>query len=84
MARIIIYTKSYCPYCKRALDILDTLNNEYTNIEVDNGSEEFEKLKQELNYRMVPIIIINGKFIGGCNELEKLNDSGELEELINE
>jgi len=54
------------------------------NIEIDNGSEEFEDLKEKLNFRTVPMIFIGGKFIGGCSELIELNESGELVKILKE
>jgi len=85
MVKIKLYTKSYCPFCHRAIEILKNLNVDFENFEVNtmqNGEEIYEKIKEKTGHQTVPQIFINDKFIGGCDELEELNESGELKELI--
>jgi len=82
MVKIIIYTWSYCPYCKMAKNLLKSLNLDFKEINVEN-SEKLKKLKEKTNYKTVPQIFINDKFIGGFDNLFKLKESGELENILN-
>ena len=84
MVKVKLFTKSYCPYCHRALDLLKELGADVENIEVDNGNEEWEteKEKQEQRHTTVPMIFIGDKFIGGSDELQELNNSGKLKEML--
>lgn len=45
---------------------------------MDDKPEELEKIKNKYNHQTVPIILLNGKFIGGCDDLQKLEKSGKL------
>jgi alkyl hydroperoxide reductase subunit F len=83
MVEIKMFSKSYCPYCNRAKKVLDSMELEYTDIDVTNGNtEEFEEAREKEEFYTVPMIYIGGKFIGGSLELSELIESGEFEELI--
>ena len=81
---IEMYTKTYCPYCVKAKELLKnkgvSVIKEY-NVETD--TEKFtEMLTRSSNRRTVPQKFINNKHIGGCDDLYALNDAGKLDELL--
>lgn len=83
MANILIYTKTYCPYCVRAKSLLDILEAKYTLINLDEQPEYMtEMLAKSNGARSVPQIFINGKHIGGCDDMYALHEKGELEKLL--
>lgn len=83
MAKIEIYTKATCPYCLRAMDLLNKKGINYTRIEVGDIPEKRAALKVKANGRhTVPQIFINNHAIGGCDDLFELDKSGELDQLI--
>ncbi len=73
MKKIQIYTVDYCPYCKKALAFLREHNVEFENIDItDNESEMREQLGKMYNIEgrvTVPQIIVDGKRIGGCDDM---------------
>ena len=73
-----IWTWSYCPFCRKAEEILKKNNIKFEAHIMDNKPEELEKMKNKYNHQTVPIILLNGKFIGGCDDLQKLEKSGKL------
>jgi len=78
-----IYTKGFCPYCWRAKHLLDEKGVEYAEIAVDYGGEAREQMIQRANGRTtVPQIFIDGRHIGGCDDLMALERGGKLDELI--
>ncbi|CAH1098930.1 unnamed protein product [Psylliodes chrysocephalus] len=82
---IVIFTKSYCTYCKLALDILDRCGARYTEIVLDrrDDGEEIQRILGELTgSRTVPRIFINNTCLGGCTECKRLFETGELQKLI--
>ncbi|MGH7884222.1 MAG: glutaredoxin 3 [Thermodesulfobacteriota bacterium] len=82
MNKVIIYTSSYCPYCKRAKGLLDSKGVDYTEINLtDSPDERFELIKKH-NWRTVPMILINDKLIGGFDELAGLERSKELDKIL--
>lgn len=82
MAKIEIYTKPYCPYCERAMALLTQKGAEYQEI-VASGDA---RLRSEMNERSgrftYPQIFIDGKHIGGCDDLMALDRRGGLDPLL--
>ena len=82
MAKIEIYTKPYCPYCERAMALLTEKGAEYTKIVASDDPA----LRSEMNARSgratYPQIFIDGKHIGGCDDLMALDRRGGLDPLL--
>lgn len=84
MAKIKIYTTEYCPYCKKAKNLLVSKNAEFEEIDITNDPDMRIKLIEITGGRKtVPQIFINDEHIGGYTDLEKLNLSGSLDLLLN-
>jgi glutaredoxin 3 len=78
-----IYTKTFCPYCWRAKQLLESKGVEYREISVDYGGELREQMIVRANGRTtVPQIFIREHHVGGCDDLFALDRSGRLDELI--
>ena len=78
-----IYTKTFCPYCWRAKQLLDSKGVEYREISVDYGGEIREQMILRANGRTtVPQIFIREQHVGGCDDLYALNDAGKLDPLL--
>ncbi|MEI8388868.1 MAG: glutaredoxin 3 [bacterium] len=84
MAKVVAYTVDYCPYCKKAKALLNQKGVDFEDIDItDNEDEMREKLEKIANGRnTVPQIFINDVSIGGYTDLKALNDSGELDKLL--
>ncbi len=81
-AEIVIYSKSYCPFCIRAKQLLDSLQLDYQEISVDGKPELQDKMAQMAGARTVPQIFVDSKPIGGCDDLQALYRANELEALV--
>lgn len=76
---IKVYTASYCSYCVQAKALLKRENLSFEEINLDDQPELRHKLSSENNgYRTVPMIFVNGKFIGGYTELVQWQREGKL------
>ena len=75
----VLYTWSYCPFCVRAKRLLDERGVPYTEHVMDAEPEELDRVKQEYGHPTVPIVLIDGQFVGGCSELEALDRAGRLQ-----
>jgi glutaredoxin 3 len=83
VARIEIYTKSFCGYCWRARDLLDSKDVAYEEHVIDTGGPKREEMIQRANGRStVPQIFIDGRHIGGFTDLLALERAGMLDELL--
>jgi len=83
MAKIEIYTKMMCPYCSRAKALLKSKGSEFTDIPAYMDT----KVRAEMRSRAhgantFPQIFIDGKHIGGCDDLYALEAKGELDPLL--
>lgn len=83
MAKVEIYTTSWCPFCRRALALLDSKAVTYTNIDVEDSRDQ----KRAMSLRSggqtsVPQVFINDQHIGGYEELQATEDSGTLGALL--
>ena len=79
---IKIYSTSWCQPCAMAKKFLDSKNLEYEEINIEKNNISREDLHQLTGGRTVPQIIINGKSIGGFDDLILLNTNGKLDKLI--
>lgn len=83
MAKVQIYTTTYCPFCMRAKALLRSKSVEFEEIDVTDSAQMREKMiKLSGGRRTVPQIFINAKSIGGYDELRALEDAGKLDELL--
>ncbi|MDI2113010.1 glutaredoxin 3 [Commensalibacter nepenthis] len=83
MAKVEIYTQPGCPYCQKALMLLKAKDADFREINAPKGTPEREEAIQKSGGKTtVPQIFIDGKAIGGCDDLMGLNQSGELQKLL--
>lgn len=83
MPTVEIYTKATCPYCLRAKSLLQRKGVEIHEIGVDFGGERRQEMIERAGGRMtVPQIFIDGKHVGGCDDLFELDSTGKLDELL--
>ena len=83
MAKVQVYTTNYCPYCFRAKALLQHKGVAFEEIDVTDDQALRDKMvKLAGGRRTVPEIFINGKIIGGYDELRALEDDGKLDELL--
>ncbi|MGH1422011.1 MAG: glutaredoxin 3 [Hyphomonas sp.] len=85
MPDITIYTRQLCPYCTRAVALLEKKGAAY--VEIDAGMDakkKAEMVERSGGARTFPQIFIGGKHIGGCDDLMALDRSGKLDPLLSE
>ncbi|EON98738.1 putative glutaredoxin protein [Phaeoacremonium minimum UCRPA7] len=83
---VMVFSKSYCPYCRNSKRILDSYGAKYEHYELneeDDGDIIQNALHQLTGQRTVPNIFINKKHIGGNSDLEAINRK-TLENLLKE
>lgn len=83
MAEVVLYTKGYCPYCNGAKALLKEKGVEFTDIDVENNEEALKEMLSKSEGRTtVPEIFIDGKLIGGFDDMKALDESGELDKML--
>ncbi|XP_050225735.1 glutaredoxin-like [Mercurialis annua] len=84
---VVVFSKSYCPYCQSVKQLLNQLGAKYKAVELDiesDGSELQSALGEWTGQRTVPNVFIGGKHIGGCDDTKSKNNKGELVPLLTE
>ncbi len=83
MATVEIYTQPGCPYCTRALSLLSSKGVEFREIDAPHGTEERRVAAERSGGRTsVPQIFIDGRHVGGCDDLMLLERRGALDPLL--
>jgi glutaredoxin 3 len=84
MSKVTIYTRPFCGYCSRALHLLNEKNAHVTEIEAGFDPElRHEMIERSGGRSTFPQIFIDGKHIGGCDELISLERDDKLDKLLN-
>ena len=83
MATVELYTKATCGYSQRAKRLLDDKGVDYTDHDITmGGPQRAEMLERAPGHTTVPQIFIDGRHIGGSDDLAALERSGELDRLL--
>ena len=83
MADVTIYATMFCPYCARAKRLLDAKGVKYTEIDVDaTVGARAEMVQKAGGRRTVPQIFIDGRHVGGSDDLHALDRAGKLDSLL--
>jgi glutaredoxin 3 len=77
-----IYTASYCPFCLDAVKILFKKGTSFQVIDVTSDEEQRKALTERTGCNTIPQVFIHGTFIGGCSDLQALEEEGELDKLL--
>ncbi|XP_014241597.1 glutaredoxin-C4-like isoform X4 [Cimex lectularius] len=82
---IVIFSKSYCPYCTMAKEVFQKLQRKFTTIELD-GRDDGDQIQSVLGEitgaRTVPRVFIKGEFVGGGSDVKNLYENGKLEKML--
>jgi glutaredoxin 3 len=81
MARVEVYTTPYCGYCRQAKRLLAERGIPFEEIDVGEDDDLRAQIIERSGQRTVPQIFIDGRPIGGYEELTALDASGELATL---
>ncbi|KAH9367771.1 hypothetical protein HPB48_010090 [Haemaphysalis longicornis] len=76
---VVIFSKSYCPFCKRAKALFDELEVPYVAVELNtraDGDEIQDLLEQMTGASTVPRVFVNKKCLGGASDVEDMHSAG--------
>ena len=84
--KVVMFSKSYCPFCVQAKEILKAGGVDFLAVEldqVDGGSALQAALLGISGQRTVPNTYIGQAHLGGCDDLKAAKGSGKLAEMLN-
>jgi len=83
MAKVEIYTKAFCGYCYRAKALLAEKGVAFEEVDITmGGPRRAEMIERAHGGTTVPQIFIDGKHVGGSDELVALERRGALDALL--
>ena len=83
MARVEIYTKMFCGFCHSAKRLLSEKGVEFEEHDISMGGPYRDEMIRRADGRTsVPQIFIDGKHVGGSDDLYALEESGRLDPLL--
>ena len=82
MAHVTIYTKPFCPYCSRALNLLQEKGVDFTEIEAGFDPGARKDMIAKSGRSTYPQIFVGEAHVGGCDEMMALERKGELDGLL--
>ncbi|HEX3775974.1 MAG TPA: Grx4 family monothiol glutaredoxin [Polyangiaceae bacterium] len=71
-----------CGFSAKVVQILDGVLREYETVDVLSSPELRDGIKEFSNWPTIPQLFINGQFVGGCDIVTALRESGELEQML--
>lgn len=84
-ARVEIYTRDYCGYCSRAKTLLASKGVEFTEHRAgDDPGKRREMVQRSHGGSTYPQVFINGRHVGGSDDLFDLDRAGKLDPLLAE
>mmetsp|Transcript_19267 Transcript_19267/g.32174 ORF Transcript_19267/g.32174 Transcript_19267/m.32174 type:complete len:928 (-) Transcript_19267:1082-3865(-) len=82
---VVVLSKSHCPFCLEVKKTFKTMGVPIHVIEVNmiqDGAEVMKVAKEKTNHKTWPSVFIKGTHYGGCDDVKKLEASGELFQLV--
>mmetsp|Transcript_13964 Transcript_13964/g.23830 ORF Transcript_13964/g.23830 Transcript_13964/m.23830 type:complete len:111 (-) Transcript_13964:179-511(-) len=82
---VVVFSKSYCPFCTSTKQLLSSKNIDAKIIELDqmdNGPEVQGALLDISGQRTVPNVFIKGTHLGGNDDTQAAARSGKLDEML--
>ncbi|XP_078597168.1 thioredoxin reductase 1, cytoplasmic-like [Branchiostoma floridae x Branchiostoma japonicum] len=85
--KVMVFSKSYCPFCKKIKDLFNSLSVTFTALELDqieNGGDLQNALHEVSGQKTVPNVYIKQEHIGGCDDTLKLHSDQKLLPMVSE
>ena len=87
--QVVVFSKSYCPYCTKAKNALSSVGAHPKVYELDlstfegfSAGDVQAELGKMTGATSVPRVFVNGKFIGGGDDTARLAANGQLAKML--
>jgi monothiol glutaredoxin len=71
-----------CGFSSRVVQILNHIGTPFREINVLDSSELRQGIKEYANWPTIPQLYVKGEFVGGCDIITEMFQSGELQTLL--
>jgi monothiol glutaredoxin len=85
--KIMIFMKGnrsfpQCGFSAATVEIFEELGVPYETADVLSDPELRDAIKRYSNWPTIPQVYVNGKFVGGCDIIREMHESGDLQALV--
>ncbi len=80
--KVLVYSTRQCPFCTRAIDLLEAKQVGFTEIRIDKDTNKRSEMEARSGRTSVPQIFIGEEHVGGCDDMYALESKGELDDLL--
>jgi GrxC family glutaredoxin len=80
--QVEVYGRSGCGYCRRARALLERKGVAYTEIDVEHVAGARAQMQQRSGRNTVPQIFVGDRHLGGFDDIDALDASGELDRIL--
>jgi len=82
MAPVTVYTRAFCPYCTRAISLLERKGAQVVEIDATGCPDKRQEMVQRSGRWTFPQIFVGEVHVGGCDDLHALEQRGGLDPLL--
>lgn len=79
---IVIYSRAACPFCVAARNLLESKGATWTEVSLDAEPDKRAEMISRTGRRTVPQIFIGDTHVGGFDDLDALEQAGDLDRLL--
>jgi glutaredoxin 3 len=79
---IVMYSRAACPFCVAARNLLEAKGATWTEVSLDAEPDKRAEMISRTGQRTVPQIFIGDTHVGGFDDLDALEQAGELDGLL--
>ena len=80
--KVVVYTTRRCPFCVRAVNLLNNKGVGFKEIDIENNLQLREEMERKAKRTTVPQIFIGDFHVGGCDDMYDLENNGKLDTLL--
>jgi GrxC family glutaredoxin len=80
--KVVVYTTRRCPFCVRAVNLLNNKGVGFKEIDIGNNLQLREEMERKAKRTTVPQIFIGDFHVGGCDDMYDLENNGKLDTLL--
>ncbi len=82
MRKVELYTTPWCPYCDAARSLLSRKGVAYDEVDAMDPAIRADMIQRSHGHRTVPQIFVDGRHVGGYDEIAALERAGKLDRLL--
>ena len=87
--KIMIYMKGnptfpQCGFSAATMEVFQEIGKPFHTVDVLSEPAKRDAIKRYSNWPTIPQVYIGGKFVGGCDIVREMFDTGELQKLVDE